>query len=258
MDESGDEGFRFKDGSSKWFVLSAVILPRAVELSEVKLVDEVREAINTNREPKHRIQGKKPLHFRDLKHDARKFYAGRIGRANLRSISICIHKPDLISPEKFQLDFRLYFYATRLLAERISWYCRDHHRKNDPGDGSVEIVFSNRGHVDYSALCEYLTKLEGNAVAFDYRADLKVIRPNQVLTMSSGRRMGLQIADAVASSTFFALEPNSYGQVEDAYLRAIAPTFYRHQGDPWGYGIKIMPREAEEQRRRGELIVPLA
>jgi hypothetical protein len=46
VDESGDEGFAFKEpytGSSHWFVLSAVVTHKCLDLETVKLVDEVRQ-----------------------------------------------------------------------------------------------------------------------------------------------------------------------------------------------------------------------
>lgn len=149
---------------------------------------------------------------------------------------------------------RLYFYAVRLLVERISWYCRDHQRKDDPGDGSVELVFSNRSSMDYGALKEYLKYLEDNAIALNYRVTVGIIRPEQLLTFTSGKRMGLQLADAVASSHFYAVETNQYGFFEDSYARLLLPRAYRYQGQLWGYGIKVMPRETEEKRRAGIIL----
>lgn len=99
VDESGDEGFSFDRASSRWFVLAAAIIETGDDLTEVKLVDEVRAGINKNRKPEHQIPEKKPLHFRDLKHDQRKYFASRLGAARLRTVAICVHKPDLTSPE---------------------------------------------------------------------------------------------------------------------------------------------------------------
>jgi hypothetical protein len=256
VDESGDEGFRFGRGSSSWFVLTAVLLARDRELEVVKLIDVVRDKINAAQQPHHQTPARKPLHFRDLKHDPRKFYATQIGTAALRIVSVCVHKPDLAEAEIFHDESRLYFYATRFLVERISWCCRDNPRQV-LGDGSAEIVFSNRGSMDYAALCWYLENLAANKEAFDYRADPKVVRVDQVLTLSPGKRMGLQIADAAACSIYLALEPNNYGQTEDAHLRAISSRIYRHNSNPWGYGLKIIPRETDKKRKRGELIIPL-
>jgi len=251
VDESGDEGFKFAAGSSEWFVLSAVVIRAADDLAQVRLVDDVRDRLNQARKPEHRIPPRKPLHFRDLRHEQRKFYAARVAQADLRTVTVMIHKPDLTSPEKFREETRLYFYAVRLLVERISWYCRDHGRRDDPGDGSVRLVFSNRATLDYEALRGYLTHLDANRAALNYGAAQGVIRVEQVETHTHGRRMGLQVADAVASSYYFAVWENGYGFTEDAYARILLPRAYRGDKKLWGYGVKIIPRESEEKRRQG-------
>jgi Protein of unknown function (DUF3800) len=98
VDESGDEGFSFGRGSSDWFVLSAVIIKKSIELETVKLVDRIRTQLQ---KPE-----KKPLHFRDLKHEQRLPYIGEIGKANLRTVSVITHKPSIKEPEKFHERFR--------------------------------------------------------------------------------------------------------------------------------------------------------
>ena len=141
-----------------------------------------------------------------------------------------------------------------MLVERISWYCRDHKRKDDDSHGSVRLIFSNRASLDYDDLRRYLLYLQNNRIALDYRADTNVIHPDEMETYTHGRRVGLQFADAVASSFFYAVEPNAYGLTEDAYARFLLPRAYRHNGQLWGYGLKLMPREAEEERRKGLIL----
>ena len=46
---------------------------------------------------------------------------------------------------------------------------------------------------------------------------------------------GLQIADALASSLYYAVQVNRYGEVEDKYTQMLRPTFYRHKGKSLGY-----------------------
>jgi hypothetical protein len=136
IDESGDEGFRFlpaERGSSRWFVLSAVVLRKSKDLSVVELMREVRKQLG--KDPK------KALHFRELKHEQRVPFVRAIGQTPLRTLSVLIHKPTIDEPERFQDEaFRLYRYATRLLLERVSWLCRDRHNEGD-GDGSADLVF---------------------------------------------------------------------------------------------------------------------
>ncbi len=253
VDESGDEGFSFQSGSSRWFVLSSVIMRKSEESETVKLVDMVRGRINEERQPNHRMPPRKPLHFRDLKHEQRKYFASEIGEASLRIIVVMIDKSRLTSPENFQNENRLYHYVTRLLVERISWYCRDNKRLTDAGDGKIDIVFSNRASLDYDAMKQYLNYLEANRVALAYHATPNIIDPNRISTLTSGKRMGLQLADAVASSFYYAVEPSIYGFTEDSYAKYLYKTAYRHKEQVWGYGIKLMPGEAEEARKRGEL-----
>lgn len=57
--------------------------------------------------------------------------------------------------------------------------------------------------------------------------------------------MGLQIADAVASSVYYAVQPTQHGYTEDRYIRMLKPVVYHHHGRHWGYGLKFWPREAD-------------
>jgi hypothetical protein len=246
IDESGDEGFQFGGGSSQWFVLSAVITRRATDLDTVKLVDHTRTHLAK--------PPRKPLHFKDLKHEQRLPYISRIASAELKTVSVLVHKPSLLEPEKFQERYRLYFYTTRYLLERVSWYCRDHTRHADEGDGSAEIVFSNRSGMSYPELCEDLRQLHHDSGLFDANVDWNVIRENQVTSLSPGKRMGLQIADAVAGSFFHGVEESQYGFLEPRYAQMLKPVVYRGRAGWLGYGLKFWPREAnallQEERYR--------
>ncbi len=238
VDESGDEGFSFEAGSSKWFVLSTVVTRKQRDIETVKLVDRVRNLLNK--------PDKKPLHFRDLKHEQRLPFVAAIAEAELRTISVLIHKPSLKEPEKFQERYRLYFYAVRLLLERVSWYCRDHKTPNDEGDGSVEIVFSNRSGMSYSEMREYLTHLQKQMDFSDIRIDWSAIKLDKIKAYSAGKRMGLQIADAVASSFFYAVQPSRHGFTEDRYARMLKPIVYHRQKRYRGYGAKFWPKETDD------------
>ncbi len=243
VDESGDEGFKFGEsgGSSKWFVLSAVITEKKTDLQTVKLVDKVREILG--RKP----DDHKPLHFRMLKHEHRIPLVDHIARADLKTISVCIHKPSIVESETFQQRNLLYYYAGRLLLERVSWYCRDHKTGHTEGDGSAEIVFSNRGGMEYEefrAYMERLKKQSEDSGKFQRSIDWSVIKSDQI-TAYADKRMGLQLADAVATSFYYGLQLNPTGYNEDRYVRMLKPVVYNHNGDYDGYGIKIWPRDAE-------------
>lgn len=235
VDESGDEGFSLGKGSSEWFVLSAVATRASEDLAAVRVVDAVRERLGR--------PARKPLHFRDLRHEHKLVYLEEIARTPFRAVSVLVHKPSLREPEKFRDRYRLYFYAARYLLERVSWCCRDHRTRRDTGDGSADVVFSNRSGMSYAELRAYLGLLESQTSILDVRVDWTVVKANQVTAYSSGRRMGLQVADAVASSFFYGVQANQYGFTEPRYAMMLKPVMYHRGSSYLGYGIKLWPSE---------------
>jgi len=222
IDESGDEGFNFSKGSSDWFVLSAVVTRHTSDLATTRLVDGIRSSLGR--------PDNKPLHFRDLRHEHRLPFVHEVAKAALRAVSVLVHKPSIKEPETFQQRYRLYYYACRYLLERVSWYCRDNKTPKDIGDGSADIIFSNRSGMSYKELRTYLDRLRENTDAWDVRIDWKVVQADQVTAFTSGRKMGLQIADAVASSFFFSVNPSKLGFTEDRYARMLKPIVYNRDG----------------------------
>ena len=116
---------------------------------------------------------------------------------------------------------------------------------HDPGDGSAEIVFSNRATTSYEELRSYVGHLRANAAFFDVRIDWDVIKTSQIVSRSAGTRMGLQIADAIAGSFFYAVQPTPHGFVESRYAEMLKPVVYHHGARYRGYGVKFWPRDVE-------------
>ena len=235
IDESGDEGFVFNadgSGSSRWFVLSAVVLRTANDLEVVKCLGDVRQLLGKIRNF--------PLHFVDLRHDQRKAYVAKLATIPVRTISIVAHKPSCKDPSTFQAEsYLLYRYLTRLLLERVSWLCRDK-RVPGEGDGQAEIVFSNRKNMSYQAIRDYIGILKKN---LDVRIDWTVIEPQRVVAVAHEKLAGLQAADAVASSIFYSVTLNRFGMNEASYANTLLPTFYRHDKTLLGYGLKFWPTD---------------
>jgi len=244
IDESGDEGFVFRNdgsGSSRWLVVSALVLRRE---NDRQVVEAARAARELLRKP-----AKFPLHFRNLDHAQRVALARQVGQLRARTVNVLIHKPSISEPEHFQREaYSLYYYATRLLLERVSWLCRDHRRTA----GDVELIFSNRSAMSYDNLRGYLQQLRDE----DCRSiDWTLIDPTRVRAVNHDQLAGLQLADAVATSGYYAVTPNIYGDVEDRYLRLIAPTIYRHRhGRIEGYGLKFWTQERDTIARVLEAI----
>lgn len=243
IDESGDEGFKFlpdEQGSSRWLLLSALVFRRENDLLAVELAKQARELLK--KPHKH------PLHFRELKHEQRVPLARLIGQVNARAVNVLIHKPSIAEPEKFQqLKYSLYRYACRVLLERVSWLCRDHYRTGH-GNGRAELIFSNRSAMSYDDLRNYLQQLKED-IAKDVRIDWNVVDPALVSAVNHDHLAGLQLADAVATSVFYAVHKNQYGEVEERYLKLIAPIIYRHEGRMDGYGLKFWCEDKAEIAR---------
>lgn len=242
IDESGDEGFRFqtddgRKGSSHWFVLSSVVVEKTTDIETTKLIQDVKKLL------KRRDTPQDALHFRKLQHNHRIPLIDTIAKAHLKTITVMIHKPQLVNVELFQKRNALYFYASRLLLERVSWYCRDRFSAQSMGDGSAEIMFSNRAGMSYDEFRDHLGQMRENED--DIRIDWNVIKINQIQGHSAKLR-GMQIADAVASGMWYGLELDQYGFCESRYATMLKPTVYQHKGRYLGYGLKFFPREADE------------
>lgn len=97
----------------------------------------------------------------------------------------------------------------------------------------------------YDELCGYMEILKRKSDINSVRIDWDVIKADQIAAFSP-KYMGMQIADAIASSFFFGAQINQYGFVEDRYIRMLKPVVYHNRGRYNGYGLKIWPGEAEQ------------
>jgi hypothetical protein len=251
IDESGDEGFKFRkssneEASSDWFVLAAFVTRKKTDLEVVKVIDQVRQEFQLN--------PRKHIHWKNLKHPQKVRYTQIIAALQARIIAVCVHKPSLLEPETFQDRYRLYFYAVRYLIERISWLARDFHNPDKwGGDGTVQLIFSNRQGMSYSEMKDYLRLLEKQKqIGRDIRIEFDKIPIDKLGTQTPGRSMGLQLADAVAGAFFNAIERDKFGNTEPRYLRTLLPILYHHTNRCQGYGFKIVPREATANLKKEE------
>lgn len=96
----------------------------------------------------------------------------------------------------------------------------------------------------YAEFRDYLAVLKVQTGPFAVEINWDVIKSDQI-TAYADKRMGLQIADAVASSFFFGIQVNQYGFAEDRYARMLKSVVYNHRGRYNGYGLKVWPRECE-------------
>ena len=249
IDESGEEGFVFHPdgtGSSRWLVISAVVTQRASDLQLVRLMERVRATLG--RPPKQ------ALHFCKLGHAQRVVWAREIGNSSLRTVSVLIHKPSIREQDRFKSQRHLlYRHASRYVLERVSWLCRDWRDKMGGHDGA-EVIFSNRSQMSYDDLRAYLRKLRDESGDPGTTIDWSVLDPEGIRAVEHSQLAGLQVADAVASGLFAALNPNPYGDTEDKYARLLLPVAYRHAGTLLGYGMEFWPGNFDTLKKKNPQI----
>lgn len=242
IDESGDEGFRFRrnadeQASSDWFVLTALVTR--------KQTDPATQAADTVR-CELKLRPRDHIHWKKLKHIEKIRYAQILAPLPARVAAVCVHKPSLTEPEKFREEYRLYFYAVRCLLERLSWLIRDMSGGTTcNGDGGADLVFSNRQGMPYGRMQAYLQLLRRQQRAgHDIRIEFDRVPIAGFRTQAPGTSMGLQLADAAAGAFFNALERDRFGNTEPRYLQILSPLLYRHEQNVHGYGFKILPTRA--------------
>lgn len=200
------------------------------------------------RDPKH------PLHFRELKHNQRVVCVQEIAKAPIRSASILIHKPSLKSPGSFTCKpYQLYRYASKMLIERCSWFCRDR-VKNGVGDGKAELIFSNRSGMSYQDMWDYWTRLKDDA-SISTKIVWDSLDLSKLSAINHDQRSGLQIADVVASSHWQAVSPDKFGVVEPRYLQHLMPILYKNGGCMMTYGLKFFPPLCEIRPSQAHLSI---
>ena len=236
IDEAGDQGFNFKPfpdrASSEWFVLSALVV-KASEAHRVLLFwKELTKSIEA---------GKRQIHFTKLNHEERVAIIHKLAKSpHCTAISICINKAGLTMPHTLSMkgERRLYFWTSRLLLERISWYVRDSRSWGAPRI-PAKLVFSSCKNLKYAKLKDYLMRLkttvDGVNIAWDFLDCDKIqIRNHREL-------LGLRMADVVASGIAAGLELSPYGFCESRFAKTLKPIVYKRTLSYTKYGLKFIP-----------------
>lgn len=222
IDEAGDEGFKFTctkgRGSSKFFVLSAIIVKQELDLNLARLVNELKIILKFQR--KDMLA---PLHFYKMSHEKRKACISKLyDFKDFKIISIVFQKENL--QNSFKTSSALYNYACKVLITKASIFLKQNQAK-------ANFVFEHRRNTHYNEIESYINKI------IDYNRYVLSIK-----SLTKAQSKCLQLADIIASSTFQAFEPNQYdGDIEPSYLLKLKNNFYNNNGKCIGYGLKIFP-----------------
>lgn len=95
--------------------------------------------------------------------------------------------------------------------------------------------------MSYEDLRGYIDHLRHqHTLGADIRIHWPAIKTEQIRAVGHTELAGLQVADAVASGLFFAVNLNQYGHSEPAYLHMLAHRIYRFKKRAFGYGLKLI------------------
>jgi len=229
IDEAGDEGI---GRGTQWFLIGGILVRKDDDLEVSHSVDKVKAAIKQR-------DMRKALHWKELSraHPKRLHIIREFGQLPVDLLVCAMHKPSILEKQVFRRKQWLYNYVTRHLLERVSWLVRD----KTKGKGHADLIFENRAHTSYAEMKAYLDQLKAEPGTQIYGAVL-----GDPTSKTKQERKNLQIADAMLGACFAALEPNSYGMTDQAYLPYIRGRFYRRNDNLLSYGFKLLPHDAAE------------
>lgn len=241
IDEAGDEGFKIlprpAKKSSEWFIMSAVVVPA----DKTRMFDNALYEFRSITDDRGQ-QKKGAFHFRNARHEERIAFLKSLRGWPFKIITVATHKPSIRATTALAGQSHILFqYATKLLVERISWYCRE---RSD--SGPVALIFAERGQLKVKRITSYLEHLEETRRNSNIRWN--VINPNMVEVVPCAQLTGLQVADAAVSSVAQALELSRYSTTEHRYVKMWRYRYYRKDGICNGYGLKVFPKWPYEER----------
>lgn len=232
IDEAGDEGFVTVtvpgQGSSEWLIVGAVIVPEEDDLMLSHAVDDLRQLLNK--------PPPKPLHFRNLRHNARRAAMDKLATYPFTFTIVAPWKPPQGAGKAFPRPPYMYNWACRLLVERLTWYADDRGR-------GLNLFFSNRASTSYAQLQAYMNWIQNDPACEIRQGCIQGFQPvNQTVKL-------IQVADFYASASFMALEPDSFGNTEEDYLMRVKAQLYRRNNNLFSYGFKGWPLVGLDRKR---------
>jgi hypothetical protein len=250
IDESGDEGFVFPatpggGGSSRWFVIAAVVVRLEDDASASKIVDRVKARLW----PGGVHPWAKPLHWAKLNHKQRRVIVDEMIGEPISLLAVAFDKRNpkldrtrfdsrLVRKHSPQLRNTLYFYATRFLTERI---CKMAKRE----DRRADLIFETRATLSVKEMATYLASLTSTPGPHG-SPTIPTGTLGAVDAQGKQTKKLLQVADAFAGSVGAALEVDKYGLTDATYLTDLGPQLQRGVSVVWGYGLKLFPGQWQE------------
>jgi len=203
IDESGDSGRKFWKGSSRWFILAAVIVPDNMQCGPTcQAVDAYR----------HTSAGGQELHFFSNTHDQHVDFFRYMHDKEYIFASVCIDKRKLIvkRPQILSTKMALLNFAfDKLFIELKPWL-----------DHPVVLVDTSGSEFLNSSLKRHLLKTFGAS----HKGDINSIE--QVRAVDSRNEPLVQLADYVAGAIHHKIDGRYSSRDYEVYLQDKGKIFY--------------------------------
>ena len=248
IDEAGDPGLtRVRpiddNGASEWLVLSAVVMKAKREPDVVKWVDDIRTPIG--------VTQRRYLHYRDLSPTRKLAVANAMAELPIRAFALCSNKKNMRgyhNPRAAKIPSQQWFYnwCVRLLLERVTAFCNDRTERDYGERKLIKIEFSRRGGHHYSQTRAYHYYLsfqqEGGKIYLQKREPVtKMLSTDLMEDHPHYMRAGLQLADAVASAFYQAIDCLGPGEWIVEPAKALAPIMAKENGRQRDFGVTLFP-----------------
>lgn len=214
IDESGDEGIK---RGSKWFILTAIIVPKEYDNKLSQKIVDIKTSMNMNR--------KDQLHWNKiLKYEKKINIIYQLIAENFKIIHIAINTNEITTLKSKDI----YPYFMSYLIERVTYYIKHNKAKCN--------IFISTRQDNSKTKNEYLKQELINTRSYHHiRADCI----NNIKFIDNRDRNLLQLADVCCSSFAQAIKYNQEDQWE--YVLKLKSNILNYKGNIIGNGIKFYP-----------------
>ena len=235
-------------GSSEWFVLSLVVVPKSEEQNIQSWIGEMIAAT--------RSRQLRDIHFSKLSPSHKGAIVDLLATKPVMAFAICSNKKNMRryrnpkAEAAMQVKDWYYCWLTRVALERATHFvCRRAIQKfNEPK--YMKVVFSERGGLrvgQIGAYYHWISQQSSNDNLYLPWGDLEWDTIHRLLLSKDFHKnlAGLKLADIVAAAFFGACDNKQSGPCDPQFAERLMPIMgrYRNRSDGRysGYGVKLLP-----------------
>ena len=252
IDESGETGLKTvlgvdATGSSEWFVLSLVLVPKELEPALHSWITEMLSLTGSKQ--------LKDIHFSKLSEPHRRAVTQLLSQKGVMCFAICSNKKNMKryrNPRAEVMGVNDWFYCwvTRLALERASHFVWRRSIQNHGAPKRMKIIFSERGGLkigQIGAYYEWIKKQSLNDNLYLAWGDIEweTVHPLLIDKDFHKNLPGLKLADIVAAAFYAAADNKQSGPCEPQHAKALKSVMARFRSNETGrysgYGVKLMP-----------------